>query len=911
MPTAPKPPSHVLRLVRPLQSFFAPRAVAVIGGTETPGSVGLAVMKNLTATPFGGQVFAVNLHRAEVLGTSAFRGIGDVPAPVDLAVIVTPAATVPSVVRECVEARVGAAIVISAGFKERGESGARLERQVLEEARRGPLRIIGPNCLGVICPVTGLNATFAATTAKPGHVAFISQSGALCTAVLDWSLRANVGFSAFVSVGSMLDVSWGDLIDYLGDDPHTTSIVLYMESIGDARGFLSAAREVALTKPIIVIKAGRTQEAAKAARSHTGSLAGSDLVLDAAFRRSGVLRVDSIAELFYMADVLAKQPRPSGPRLTIVTNAGGPGVLATDALIANGGELAALLPATVQALDAVLPPAWSHGNPVDILGDASPERYTQALTIAIDDEQSDGLLVIYTPQGVTTPTAAAGAVKDFAVKAFAHARRKPLVASWMGGVSTEAGETILDAANIPTFPYPDTAAKIFTHMWRYTYNLRGIYETPAAAFDPSSDASSRAAGWIAKAQTAGRTLLTELESKQLLAAYDIPTVDTRLASTEDDAVTHAEAIGYPVVLKLNSETLTHKTDVGGVALNVTDAPSVRDAYRRIQMAVTMRAGAEHFGGVTVQPMVTVDGYELIIGSSLDPQFGPVLLFGSGGKLVEVYRDRALALPPLNTTLARRLMEQTKVFVALRGVRGEAAVDLSGLERLLVRFSELVVEQRRIKEIDVNPLLVASARFLALDARIVLHPSDVQDAFLPASAIRPYPVQYVGRWMLRDGTDVIIRPIRPEDEPLMAAFHKNISERSVYFRYLHLMGLSERVAHDRLTRACFIDYAREMALVAESRDGAGQASILGVGRLIKLHGTHDGEFAIVVVDAKQGQGLGTELLRRLVQIGRDEGLARIIATIATENREMQRVSANVGFRVSYDSVEQITKAELIL
>jgi acetyltransferase len=560
----------------------------------------------------------------------------------------------------------------------------------------------------------------------------------------------------------------------------------------------------------------------------------------------------------------------------------------------------------VQALDAVLPPAWSHGNPVDILGDASPERYTQALTIAMADEQSDGLLVIYTPQGVTTPAAAAGAVKDFA-----HVRRKPLVASWMGGVSTESGETILDGANIPTFPYPDTAAKIFTHMWRYTYNLRGIYETPAVAFDPSNDALSRAAGVIAKAQTAGRTLLTELESKQLLAAYDIPTVDTRLAATEDDAVAHAEAIGYPVVLKLNSRTLTHKTEVGGVVLNVTDSPSVRDAYRRIQTAVTMRAGAEHFGGVTVQPMIALDGYELIVGSSLDPQFGPVVLFGSGGKLVEVYRDRALALPPLNTTLARRLMEQTKVFAALRGVRGEAAADLSGLERLLVRFSELVVEQRRIKEIDINPLLVSSARHLALDARIVLHPSAVEEAGLPRSAIRPYPVQYVGRWTLRDGTGVTLRPIRPEDEPLMAAFHKNISERSVYFRYLHLMGLSERVAHDRLTRACFIDYAREMALVAESRDAAGQASILGVGRLIKLHGTRDGEFALVVVDAKQGQGLGTELLRRLVQIGRDEGLARIVATIATENREMQRVSANVGFRVYYDSVEQMTKAELIL
>ena len=538
MPIAIKPPSHVLRLNRPLEPFFAPRTVAVIGATEKPGSVGLSVMKNLTGTPFGGSVVPVNPHWRQVLGLEAFARIGDVPEPVDLAVIVTPAASVPDVARQCVDARVSAAVVISAGFKERGKEGARLEQQVLEQARRGPMRLIGPNCLGVMCPVTGLNATFAAAAAKPGHVGFISQSGALCTAVLDWSLRANVGFSAFVSVGSMLDVGWGDLIDYLGDDPQTTSIVLYMESIGDARGFLSAAREVALTKPIVVIKAGRTQAAAKAAASHTGSLAGSDLVLDAAFRRSGVLRVDSIADLFHMADVLAKQRRPSGPRLAIVTNAGGPGVLATDALIANGGELAALSPATLQALDAVLPAAWSHANPVDILGDASPKRYTDAVNIALNDEQSDGLLVIYTPQGVTTPSDAANALKR-------HVRdgQKPVLASWMGGASTEVGQALLEASDIPTFPYPDTAARIFTHMWRYTYNLRGLYETPTAAFEPSGEAASRAARLIATAESHNRTLLTELESKQLLAAYDIPAVDTRLAATEDEAIAHADAIG--------------------------------------------------------------------------------------------------------------------------------------------------------------------------------------------------------------------------------------------------------------------------------------------------------------------------------------------------------------------------------
>jgi acetyltransferase len=704
----------------------------------------------------------------------------------------------------------------------------------------------------------------------------------------------------------MLDVNWGDLIDYLGDDPQTTSIVMYMESIGDARAFLSAAREVALTKPIIVIKAGRTQAAAKAAASHTGSLAGSDLVLDAAFRRSGVLRVDTIAELFYMAEVLAKQPRPSGPRLTILTNAGGPGVLATDALIADGGSLATISPATLTALDQLLPAAWSHANPIDILGDASPDRYARALAIAADDEQSDGLLVILTPQAMTDPTRTAEALR-----AQVQQRRKPVLASWMGGADVESGRMILSAADVPTFPYPDTAARIFTYMWHYSDNLRGLYETPAVAFDGNDDALDRAMAIITAARSAGRTLLTELESKRVLIAYGIPTVEAHLAASADEAVAIAGTIGFPVVLKLHSETLTHKTDVGGVALNLADAAAVRQAYARMRSDVSAKAGAEHFMGVTVQEMARLDGYEVIVGSSLDPQFGPVLLFGSGGKLVEVYRDRALALPPLNTTLARRLMERTKIFVALGGVRGAAAADLPALERLLVRFSTLVVEQRHIKEIEINPLLVSSDRLLALDARVILHASAIADADLPAPVIRPYPVRYMTRWTLRDGTEVTIRPIRPEDEPLMVAFHANISERSVYFRYLHLMGLSQRVAHERLTRVCFIDYAREMALVAERREEDGRTSILGVGRLVQSHGLRVGEFAVVVIDSQQGQGLGTELLRRIVQVGRDEGLRRIVATIDPDNREMQRVAEKVGFTVQLDDVDQLLTAAMDL
>ncbi len=665
-----------------------PRSVAVIGASERAGSVGRSVLWNLLSSPFGGTVFPVNSKRSNVLGIKAYPSVRDLPEKVDLVVVTTPADTVPGIIQESVDAGVPAAIVISAGFKEFGEHGKELERQI-SEIIRGKMRLIGPNCLGVMNPVRGLNATFAHTVARPGNVAFISQSGALCTAVLDWSLRENVGFSAFVSIGSMLDVNWGDLVDYFGNDPRTHSIVIYMESIGDARSFLSAAREVSLTKPVIVIKAGRTAAAAKAAASHTGALTGSDEVLDAAFRRTGVLRVNSIADIFFMSDVLAKQPRPRGNRLCILTNAGGPGVLATDALVAGGGELADLSAETMKAFDEILPAQWSHNNPVDILGDAEPERYAKSLEIAAKDASIDGMLVVLTPQEMTNPTLIAEKLKPYA-----KGLGKPLLASWMGGAEVAAGEQILNQAGIPTFQFPDSAVRAFNYMWRYSYNLKGIYETPAIA--QNADAAlqrGKAERIIRDVRNSGRTILTEYESKQLLKAYDIPTVDTRVAATEEEALKAAEEIGYPIVLKLYSLTITHKTDVGGVQLNLRDAAAVKAAFQNIKQAVTEKVGAEHFQGVTVQPMAKLDGYELIIGSSLDSQFGPVILFGTGGQLVEVFKDRALALPPLNSTLALRLMEQTKIFTALKGVRGRKPIDLKALEDLLVRFSQLVVEQR--------------------------------------------------------------------------------------------------------------------------------------------------------------------------------------------------------------------------
>ena len=545
---------------QPLSAIFSPKTVAVIGATEKKGSVGRTLLWNLLSNPFGGTIFPVNPKRHSILGIPAYPNLKAIPEPVDLAIIATPAATVPGIIRECVEIHVKGAIVISAGFKEAGVQGIALEEEIKSLLKSSQMRLIGPNCLGVMSPRTGLNATFAGTMARPGNLGFISQSGALCTSVLDWSIEENVGFSAFVSIGSMLDVDWGDLIYYLGDDPHTQSIVIYMESIGNARSFLSAAREVALTKPIIVIKAGQTEAAAQAAASHTGALTGSDQVLDAAFRRCGVLRVNRISELFNLAEVLAKQPRlPAGPRMTIITNAGGPGVLATDALIATGGKLAKLSQETISQLDEVLPTHWSHGNPIDILGDADPRRYTKALEIAIQDQDSDGLMVILTPQAMTDPTQTAEQLKTYVKEA-----KKPILASWMGGAEITAGETILNRHSIPTYRYPDSAARLFNLMWRYNYNLRGLYETPTLPSQEDQEPYRiKAQGIIDQVRQSGRTLLTEYESKQLLGAYDIPIVTTKIAHSALEAVECAEEIGYPVVLKLHSHTITHKTDVGG------------------------------------------------------------------------------------------------------------------------------------------------------------------------------------------------------------------------------------------------------------------------------------------------------------------------------------------------------------
>jgi len=864
----------------PLTPFFRPGSVAVIGATETPGSVGKTLMRNLIEGGYEGKLYPVNPKYKTLFDLPCFSSVEAVEKPVDLAIVVTPARTVPEIIRQCGRKKIPGAVIISAGFKELGPEGKKLEDKVLEEARQGGLRLIGPNCLGIMNPLTQFNATFAASMALKGHVAFVSQSGAMCTAVLDWSLQQEIGFSSFVSIGSMADINWGDLIDYLGRDPETRAILMYMESIGNAKDFISAAREVALSKPIIVIKAGRTEAAAKAAASHTGALSGSDEVFDTAMKRAGVLRVTEISELFDMAEVLAKQPTPSGPRLAIVTNAGGPAVLAADAVVHHGAEVADLKPSTIEALSEFLPEAWSHGNPVDILGDATAKTYAKAVELVSRDPEADGILAILAPQDMTDPTDTAQKLTPFADN-----KGKPILASWMGGGVVEEGVEILSRANIPTFAYPDSASEIFAAMWRQSQALKDLYETPEVREKVALGHEREHAvdSIIQNALQESRELLSEEESKRVLSAYGIPVVETAIATTSEEAVRAAEDIGYPVVLKLHSKTVTHKSDVGGVILNLSDREGVKEGFQKIQGKVS----AEEFDGVAVQKMIKAEGTEVILGSSIDPQFGPVILFGSGGKLVEIYRDRALGLPPLNATLARRLMRETKVYDVLKGVRGEKSVDMALLEKIVMDFSELIVSHPNIAECDINPLSASSNQIVALDARIVLSKEAVKGA-----VIRPYPSQYASELTLKSGETVIVRPIRPEDEPMVIRFHEELSQETVRARYFEELTFSERTSHHRMIRICHSDYDREILLVAILKD-----EIIAAARLKKIPLSKIADFKLVIIDRMQGQGLGTALLKKSLEVAKEEGIKTIETQILRDNTAMEKLLKRAGFALT--------------
>ena len=848
--------------------------------------MGAALVRNLLDSPYQGEVFPISLSRKKVFGHRAYPDITAVDHKIDLAMIVVPAGDVAGVVADCSRAGVQAAVIVSAGFRETGTAGRRLEEEVKRAA--GGMRFLGPNSLGVIRPSIGLNASFIPAEARPGNVALISQSGALLASILDWSRGGNVGFSSVVSAGSMTDVGWGELINHLGNDPETSSILLYVESISSVRNFLSAAREVALQKPIIVLKGGRTEGGATAARSHTGALIAADDVVEAAFRRVGVLRVDGVADLFYAAEVLAKQPRPRGRRLTVITNAGGPGVLAADALISGGGRLAPLPNELVEELAEMLPRHWSRGNPIDIIGNASPDRYERVLQATSRLAESDGTLIIFSPQMPGTALPIAERVAELTKK-----WRRPVLACWMGGMESEPARRVLNDAGIPTFDFPDTAARVFNYMWRYSHNLRALYETPMPADDLDFNAAEQARADIDAVAREGRTVMSEYESRRILRAYGIDALEVRRVTSAEEAASEADAIGYPVVLKLDSQHVIHKSDVGGVELNLGSADAVRHAFNRIRERVISGVGAHAFDGVIVEPMIRGDGVEMLIGSSTDESFGPVLAVGTGGRFVEVHRDRALALPPLTTTLGRRAIERTRIGSAIQSRGWERG--MIELERLMVRLGRLVIDIPRIKEIDINPIHVGPNGVSVLDASVILHPSDRHEADLPSPVIRPYPQQYVGPWTLRDGRSITIRPIRPEDEPLMTDFHQHLSDQSVYMRYAGALQLRYRITHDRLARICFNDYDREIALVAVHH-AHGRPEILAVARMTKLYGSNTAEIAFIIRDRDQRLGLGGELLDRLIRIARDEDIGRLVAEMLIENRGMRKLLTSRGFEI---------------
>lgn len=869
---------------RSLDPLFYPSSVAVVGASATAGSVGNILIHNLLTNPFGGVVYPVNPKRHAIHGVRCHATIRDVPEAVDLAVIATPAATVPDQIAQCAERGIRSAIIISAGFSELGAAGKALEGQI-RAAAGGKLRIIGPNCLGLIHPPSGLNASFAASMAPKGRIALLSQSGAICTSILDWALEKHIGFSSFVSVGAMLDVDFADLIDYFGDDPNTRSIIIYMESIGDVRSFLSAARSVARTKQIIVVKSGRHEAGARAAASHTGALAGADAVFDAAFRRAGVLRVTTIPDLFSMSEILATQPEPRGPSLAIVTNAGGPAVMAADALMLEGGELARLGSDTVAALDQILPPFWSHANPVDVLGDATADRYTQAVAVVARDPAVQGLLVLLAPQAMTDPTETARQLATFVVP-----DGKPLLACWMGGKDVGSGKRLFSQAGIPAFDAPEDAIRAFLNMVQYHRNQELLYERPEAIPEDHPLDLPRVQRLIGDARKAGRTLLTEIEAKAVLAAYGIPVTPTESATGADQAVATAQRIGYPVVLKLLSQTITHKSDVGGVQLNLADDQSVRTAFATIQANLAEKYPDTAFEGVSIQPMIRDKGYELIIGSTVDMQFGPVILFGAGGILVEILKDRALALPPLNRTLARRLIERTTIFRALQGVRGQGPIDFAALETLLVRFSLLLCDCPDIQEIDMNPVLASPERVLAVDARVLLAPPDLPEGKRPRLAIHPYPNQYTAPHTLSDGTQVLIRVIRPEDETLVTEFHAGHSPHTIRMRYFSMV---KTLSRSSLIRLCHLDYDRAIALTALVREH-GKDRLCGVSRFFLDPESREAEFAVIVSDPWQGKGLGWHLMQRLIVVARDKGVKALYGDVLRENANMLQLVEQLGF-----------------
>ncbi len=873
-----------------LAPLFEPDSVAVIGATERLGAIGAVLMENMLSAKYAGALHAVNPKYRWVRGVKCYRSIVELPQPVDLAVIATLPETVPGVIEECGRAGTRTAVVITAGFSEVGPEGAALERSLLANARRYGLRLLGPNCLGLMRPDIGFNATFARGNAAPGSLGVVSQSGAICTALLDWARPNKIGFSSMVSLGGSADLDFGEIIDYLTYDPATEQILLYIEGIRDARRFVSALRAAARTKPVIVMKAGRHPTGVRAAVSHTGALVGADDVFEAAIRRTGAVRVTTIGQLVAAAQALSSHVRPTGDRLAIVTNGGGPGVLAADRAADLGVPLAELSSQTIEALTPALPANWSHGNPVDLIGDADAGRYAAAVSACLSDPNVDGVLAVLTPQAMTSPTEVAHAVVQSAKRS-----TKPLLAAWMGEEQVIEGRGVFQAARVPVFRTPEPAVEMFAHVSSFYRNQRMLMQTPGPLFDQQPPDIDRARHIIEAALESGISVLSSAESKAVLAAFRVPVARALPARSAHEAIAAAQELGFPVVLKIDSPDITHKTDVGGVRLNLRDEEAVHAAYDAVIESAQRSRPQARISGVTVEGMVKrANARELMIGVLTDKVFGPAITFGAGGIAVEVLQDRAVGLPPLNSFLAEQMIRSTRVSRLLGPFRSMPPADLQALENVLLRASEMVCELPWVREMDINPLLADDAGVIAADARIVIAPHAPAARPYEHMAIHPYPAHLASQWRAKegtaDGTPVIIRPIRPEDAKIECEFVQSLSAQA---KYLRLMGSVKELAPAMLARFTQVDYDREMALIAVVQEAERERQV-GVARYIINPDGESCEYAIVVSEAWQGRGLGRYLMLQLIAIARARGLKTMLGQVLAANPQMLGFAAALGF-----------------
>lgn len=886
--------------IKKLDSIFKPKRIALIGVSNNPDSVGGITLRNLVGGGYNGVVYPVNPKREAVFGIPCYPNVKSLPKTPDMAVIMTAAKVVPQLVRECGEAGIHGIIIMSAGFKEAGKEGRLLEEQVKAEKNKFPdMRIIGPNCLGILVPGLSMNVSFANGMPEKGHVAFISQSGALCTSVLDWAYESHIGFSYFVSIGNSMDVNFGDLIDYFGQDPNTKSIVLYVESLSAARTFMSAARAFSREKPIIVYKSGRFPESAAAAASHTGALASEDSIYDAVFRRAGLARVYDFGNIFDFTDLVGRKRIPKGNRLAIITNAGGPGVMATDSLISWGGKLVKLSEETIQKLNDYLPPFWSHGNPVDVLGDATPERFAHATKIVLEDKNVDAVLVLLTPQAMTAPTETAEAIVEMSSQT-----SKTIMAGWLGGASMREGIQVFNRAGISNYPTPEQAIRAFMTLSHYAENLELLFETPKEVpvsfeYDRNMLREKYLKDIFPKAK-----ILNEDDSKMLVNDYGIDTTHPTPAATEEEAVAIAQKKGYPVVLKIYSPDITHKSDVGGVALNIKDDEMVRATFRNMVKTAAEKRPDAKIEGVTVQRMVdTKEAVELIIGTKKDPEFGTVMLVGMGGTSAELFKDKRLEFPPLNERLARQMLQSLQIYPLLEGYRGAPRKNIEKLVEALIRMSYLAADYPEIKELDINPLIVTEKDVIALDARIVVDEEVMKNPVKEYShlILRPYPESLMRTAELKDGARVSLRPIKPEDEPMWLELLGSCSKESIYHRFRYDFYFD---SHDVATQFCFIDYDREIAIVAEVEE-EGRKKLIGVGRLIADPDVEMMEYAVLITDAWQKKELGYILTEYCIEIAKIRQVKTLVAETTRDNKPMISVFKRLNFKIRFNEDGTVT------